>query len=83
MQSDLLPFSASVIFGVFLAFGTFVFALVRAYSPPFLFFSIFGTISVDILCVRRPSSPLYGYSSENLPLVYRSSVPFLNLQNHQ
>ena len=31
-----------------------VFALVRAYSPPFLFFSIFGTISVDVLCVCPP-----------------------------
>ena len=54
MLSDLLPLSASAIFGVFLGFGALGFALVRAYSPPFLFFSIFGTIAVDILCVCRP-----------------------------
>ncbi len=39
-------------FGVFLGFGVMIFALVRAYSPPLIFFSIFGTIAIDIFCVR-------------------------------
>ena len=77
MQSDLLPLSASVIFGVFLGFGTLLFALVRAYSPPFLFFSIFGTIAVDIVCVRRPFL-FYECLSDNLPQAIGPLYPFSN-----
>jgi hypothetical protein len=54
-----------------------VFALVRAYSPPFLFFSIFGTISIDIFCVCRPFHP-YGCSSDNLPQSIGPLYPFAN-----
>ena len=46
------PVRASVMFGVFLGIGAMIFALVRAYSPRFIFFSIFGTITLDIFCVR-------------------------------
>ena len=77
-----LPVSASVVFGVFLAIGVMFFALVRAYSPPFFFFTIFGTIAIDIFCVC-PLSHLCGCSSDILTPVYRSSVPFCKLQNHQ
>lgn len=42
---------SSVVFGCFLAIGTFIFALVRAYAPKLTFLSIFGTIAVDIFCV--------------------------------
>lgn len=34
------------------------FALVRAYSPPFFFFTIFGTIALDIYCVSRISTSM-------------------------
>jgi hypothetical protein len=59
-----------------------VFALVRAYSPPFLFFSIFGTIAVDIFCVCRPFL-FYECLSDNFPVGYRSFVPFFKLQDPQ
>lgn len=76
------PARASVLFGVFLAFGAMVFALVRAYGAPFLFFSIFGTIALDIFCVCRVFH-LYGRSSDILLPGYRSSLPLSKLQNHQ
>jgi hypothetical protein len=38
-------------FGVFLGIGVAIFATARAYSPQFVFFSIFGTIALDIFCV--------------------------------
>ena len=77
-----LSVSASVVFGVFLAIGAVLFSLVRAYGPPFLFFSIFGTISLDIFCVCR-FLHLFGCSYDILPPGYRSSIPFCKLQNHQ
>jgi hypothetical protein len=77
-----LPVSASVVFGVFLAIGAMIFALIRAYFPPFLFFSLFGTIAIDVFCVCPPFH-LYGCSSDILTPGSRSSVPFCKLQNHQ
>jgi hypothetical protein len=72
-----LPVRASVVFGVFLAFGAMIFALVRAYGAPFLFFSIFGTIALDIFCVCRVYH-LYGpyliFSSQAIGPLY----PFSN-----
>jgi hypothetical protein len=44
--------SSSAVFGVFLAIGTFVFAIIRAYYKPLILLSIFGTIAIDIFCVR-------------------------------
>jgi hypothetical protein len=44
--------SSSAVFGVFLAIGTFIFAIIRAYFKPLIFMSIFGTIAMDIFCVR-------------------------------
>ena len=44
--------SSSAVFGAFLAIGTFVFAFIRAYYKPLVFLSIFGTIAMDIFCVR-------------------------------
>jgi hypothetical protein len=61
-----LPVRASVVFGVFLGFGALIFSLVRAYSPPLFFFTIFGTIALDILCVCRLFHP-YGCTSDNPP----------------
>jgi hypothetical protein len=51
ISSD-IPDRSSVMFGVFLSFGVMIFAIVRAYSPSLILFSIFGTIAIDIFCVR-------------------------------
>ncbi|KAI9512001.1 hypothetical protein F5148DRAFT_1280228 [Russula earlei] len=60
-QGDFLDAKASVIYGVFLCFGVTIFALVRAYSPSFIFFSIFGTIAIDIVCSIGPLYPFSNY----------------------
>ena len=54
-----------------------VFALVRAYSPPFLFFSIFGTIAIDILCVCH-AFHFYECLSDSLPQAIGPLYPFPN-----
>ena len=69
-------------FGVFLGFGAIVFALVRAYSAPFLFFSIFGTIAIDIFCVCGRFL-FYGFSSHFPSSGCRSPLPLCKLQNPQ
>jgi Putative ER transporter, 6TM, N-terminal len=43
---------SSAIFGVFLVIGTFIFASIRAYYKPLVIMSVFGTIAIDIFCVR-------------------------------
>jgi hypothetical protein len=69
-------------FGVFLAFGNMIFAIVRAYSPSLFFFSIFGTIAIDIFCVRvslipiHVQTPLLLLSSQSIGPLY----PFANYQ---
>ena len=40
-----------MVFGVFLAVANILFALMRAYAPPLIFTSIFGTVAIDIFCV--------------------------------
>ena len=68
-----------------MAFGNMIFAIVRAYSPSLFFFSIFGTVSTDIFCVRvflisihvRAPIVVLVFS------VYRSSLPVCELQNPQ
>ena len=50
-------YRSSVVYGFFLAIGAIFFALVRAYNPRLQLFSVFGTIVLDVFCVRpRPSS---------------------------
>ena len=44
---------SSAVFGVFLGIGSLFFAVIRAYYKSLIFMSIFGTISIDIFCVRR------------------------------
>ncbi|KAF8504548.1 hypothetical protein F5888DRAFT_760893 [Russula emetica] len=78
-QGVFLDASASVIFGVFFGFGTLVFALVRAYSPPFLFFSIFGTIAVDFFCAIGPLYPFSNYTIINSLLLSASSYAAIAL----
>ncbi|KAJ7160023.1 hypothetical protein C8R43DRAFT_1064102 [Mycena crocata] len=56
---------ATVIYGVFLAVGSFIFGLIRAYAPKLLFMSIFGTIAVDIFCSIGPLFPTKRYTLLN------------------
>ncbi|KAA1472661.1 hypothetical protein DENSPDRAFT_872334 [Dentipellis sp. KUC8613] len=61
-QGMFLDARSSVVYGVFMGFGSFIFALIRAYSPPLMFLSIFGTISLDIVCTVGPLFPFPQYT---------------------
>ncbi|KAK7677319.1 hypothetical protein QCA50_019649 [Cerrena zonata] len=50
-QGNFLDTRSTVVYGVFLGFGVFIFALIRAYAPKLTLMSIFGTIAIDIYCV--------------------------------
>jgi hypothetical protein len=78
-QGEFLDAKASVVFGVFLAFGAMIFALVRAYGAPFLFFSIFGTIALDIFCAIGPLYPFSNYKIINSILMSASSYAAIAL----
>ncbi|THH31626.1 hypothetical protein EUX98_g2549 [Antrodiella citrinella] len=56
-----LDTKSSAVFGVFLALGCFFFAMCRAYNPRLLIFSIFGTVTLDILCSFGPLFPFGQY----------------------
>ncbi|KAI0291950.1 hypothetical protein BC826DRAFT_1020543 [Russula brevipes] len=77
-QGEFLDAGASVIFGIFLAFGAIVFALVRAYTP-YLFLSIFGTIAIDIFCAIGPLYPFANYKILNSILIAASSYSAIAL----
>ncbi|THH16060.1 hypothetical protein EW146_g4511 [Bondarzewia mesenterica] len=68
-QGDFLDARSSVVFGVFLGFGSFVFALLRAYAPSLMFMSIFGTIGLDIFCTFGPLFPFAQYTLLNSLLI--------------
>lgn len=51
-HGNFLDARSTVVFGVFLAVGTFVFGLIRATTPKLMLLAIFGTIVVDVM-VRR------------------------------
>ena len=50
-EGAFLDTRSSACYGVFLAFGIFVFSLLRAYAPRLTIMSIYGTIALDIYCV--------------------------------
>jgi len=52
-QGVFLDIRSSAVFGVFLGIGSFLFAAIRAYYKSLMFMSIFGTIAIDVFCVRR------------------------------
>ncbi|KAI0683238.1 hypothetical protein BC835DRAFT_1423494 [Cytidiella melzeri] len=56
---------SSVVFGVFLGFGSFLFALIRAYAPKLTLMSVFGTIAIDIFCSYGPLFPFAQYTILN------------------
>ncbi|KAI0266395.1 hypothetical protein BC834DRAFT_969434 [Gloeopeniophorella convolvens] len=68
-QGDFLDVRSNVVFGVFLAIGAFIFAIIRAYFKPLIFMSIFGTISIDIYCSIGPLFPFGQYTLLNSLLI--------------
>ncbi|KAJ3525006.1 hypothetical protein NM688_g8467 [Phlebia brevispora] len=64
-EGDFLDTRSTVVFGVFLGFGNFIFALIRAYAPKLLLLSIFGTIALDIFCSYGPLFPFAQYTLLN------------------
>ncbi|KAF7303825.1 hypothetical protein MIND_00612300 [Mycena indigotica] len=68
-----LEVRASVIYGVFLAIGAFIFGAIRAYAPKLLFMSIFGTIAIDIFCSVGPLFPTKRYTILNSTAISISS----------
>lgn len=68
-----------------MAFGNMIFAIVRAYSPSLFFFSIFGTVSTDIFCVRVSLIFIHVQTPIIVVVfsVYRSALPFCELRNPQ
>ncbi|CDO75856.1 hypothetical protein BN946_scf184833.g7 [Trametes cinnabarina] len=56
---------STVVFGVFLGFGCFFFALIRAYAPKLTIMSVFGTIAMDIFCSFGPLFPFSQYTLLN------------------
>ena len=42
---------SSIIYGVFLGVGSFIFACARAYLPKLFLMSVFGSIVLDVFCV--------------------------------
>ncbi|KAF8273497.1 hypothetical protein EI94DRAFT_1826225 [Lactarius quietus] len=68
-QGEFLDVRSSAVFGVFLAIGTFVFAIIRVYYKPLIFLSIFGTIAMDIFCTVGPLFPFAQYYLLNSLLI--------------
>ncbi|KAI0746793.1 hypothetical protein C8Q80DRAFT_1220068 [Daedaleopsis nitida] len=64
-NGDFLDTGSTVIYGVFLGFGCFLFALIRAYAPKLTLMSVFGTIAIDIFCSYSPLFPFAQYTLLN------------------
>ncbi|QRV93943.1 hypothetical protein RhiJN_21961 [Ceratobasidium sp. AG-Ba] len=60
-RGDFLDTRSTVVFGVFLAIGAFMLALLRVKSPKLTFASIFGTIFLDVICSYGPLFPFAEY----------------------
>ncbi|KAJ7513178.1 hypothetical protein B0H11DRAFT_2303465 [Mycena galericulata] len=60
-----LDVRATAMYGAFLAVGTFIFGLMRAYAPKLIFMSIFGTIGLDVFCAIGPLFPTKRYTLLN------------------
>ncbi|KAH9849321.1 hypothetical protein C2E23DRAFT_870653 [Lenzites betulinus] len=64
-NGNFLDTRSTVVFGVFLGFGCFLFALIRAYAPKLTIMSVFGTIAIDIFCSFGPLFPFAQYTLLN------------------
>ncbi|KAJ6554824.1 hypothetical protein B0H19DRAFT_1263119 [Mycena capillaripes] len=60
-----LDVRSTVIYGAFLAIGTFIFGAMRTYVPKLIFMSIFGTIALDVFCAVGPLFPSKRYTLLN------------------
>ncbi|KAG8773968.1 hypothetical protein FRC12_002211 [Ceratobasidium sp. 428] len=60
-RGDFLDTRSTVVYGVFLAVGAFVLALLRVKSPKLTLASIFGTIFLDVICSYGPLFPFAEY----------------------
>ncbi|EPS95103.1 hypothetical protein FOMPIDRAFT_1038634 [Fomitopsis schrenkii] len=72
-EGAFLDTRSSVCFGVFPAFGIFIFSLMRAYTPRLTIMSIFGTIALDIYCSYGPLFPFAQYTLLTSLLISLSS----------
>ncbi|KAI9512000.1 hypothetical protein F5148DRAFT_157072 [Russula earlei] len=68
-QGEFLDVRSSAVFGVFLAMGTLLFAIIRAYYKLLIFMSVFGTIAIDIFCTIGPLFPFSQYNLLNSILI--------------
>ncbi|KIP09379.1 hypothetical protein PHLGIDRAFT_86838 [Phlebiopsis gigantea 11061_1 CR5-6] len=64
-----LDTASSVVYGVFLGFGCFIFALIRSYMPKLMIMSIYGTIALDVFCSYGPLFPFTEYTLVNSLLI--------------
>ncbi|KAG8890358.1 hypothetical protein FRB98_008932 [Tulasnella sp. 332] len=64
-HGDFLDNRSTVIFGVFLATGTFAMGLLRAKKPKFALPAIIATVFLDVLCSDGPLFPAPQYSLVN------------------
>ncbi|KAH9950803.1 hypothetical protein B0H21DRAFT_721769 [Amylocystis lapponica] len=68
--AEFLDPRSSAVFGCFLGFVVFLFALLRAYIPRLTLMSIFGTIAIDVFCCYGPLFPFAQYT-----LMYQLLIP--------
>ncbi|CAL1710858.1 unnamed protein product [Somion occarium] len=71
-QGNFLDTGSTIVFGVFLGFAAFLFALIRAYAPKLTIMSVFGTIAIDIYCSYGPLFPFAQYTLLNSFLISMS-----------
>ncbi|KAI0339296.1 hypothetical protein BDW22DRAFT_1409168 [Trametopsis cervina] len=64
-EGQFLDTRSSIIYGVFLGVGIFIFAFIRAYAPKLTLMSVFGTIAIDIYCSYGPLFPFAQYTLLN------------------
>ncbi|KAI8970891.1 hypothetical protein BD414DRAFT_501521 [Trametes punicea] len=64
-NGEFLDTRSTVVFGVFLGFGCFLFSFIRAYAPKLTVMSVFGTIALDIFCSFGPLFPFAQYTLLN------------------
>ncbi|KAI0070747.1 hypothetical protein K474DRAFT_1631398 [Panus rudis PR-1116 ss-1] len=71
-EGTFLDTRSSIVFGCFLGFATFLFALIRAYAPKLTIMSVFATIAIDVFCSYGPLFPFAQYTILNSFLISTS-----------
>ncbi|KAJ7247491.1 hypothetical protein C8J57DRAFT_1359112 [Mycena rebaudengoi] len=73
---------SSAVYGAFFFIGTFVMAIIRVRAPRFIFFSIYGTIVLDVICTTGPLLPTPNYTLAKLfllPTCYYLAIAITSL----